>query len=172
MKLLILSLCALLSSLSFADDIRGSFVDSKEEVCESDLRAGNFMYDLQLVSETADEAVFTLKSQYGSCLGRSLEAYPVVVQRNQLQIFKQEVSMPWHKPLFESSVSALSENEVELTIKFYKKRLFASKSQRKFFVHFWVTSNIRFFWDFTVSEVKGEGLVMKITPVDHELVVR
>jgi hypothetical protein len=172
MKSLFICLCALITTLSYAEDIRGSLVNSRSDICTDGLAFGNYFYDLKRVSETEEEAVFEVKSQYGECVVTSLEAYPTIVQKNQLLIYKHEVELPWHKRLVDGTVTRLSENEVKLTFTFHKDRLFTNKSQRQFFVHFWVTRNIRFYWDITVSGEKGQSLDLQIKPIDQDLIVR
>lgn len=119
----------------------------------------DWVYDVRKVSETSQEATFTMITMYGSCKGNQIISSEVFGFSN-LSVVQNGVVWPWQRQGIKSALTKISKTEMQISIVFDKTILFKKAPKNNLQMDFKPTNNLTFRW-FIETSLKADG-TMKI----------
>ncbi len=131
MKTLAAFTLMLLSTGIFAQTVTVVLVSPVRPVdCKlADLQTVNWIYQLQTIREDSDTAQVQFVTQSGSCVAGRTVARPVDAKWATAFAQQNGNVWPWQKEGVKTSITAYSENEVLVSMKFDKRVLFKKKDE-------------------------------------------
>lgn len=96
----------------------------------------NWIYKVQKVSETEEQAIYEFISKHGSCFKGRVSALEIKDRNVQIGMIREGFIFPWQNAGAQVLVIQESETEVRVQLVFDKSILFKNKNQRTFHMSF------------------------------------